>query len=66
MSVNSDNLVDTPPYEPPTDPTLELRTDLVSKEQSLEHLQKLALQISHRDSIPGEDPGRTLQQTLAR
>jgi bifunctional enzyme CysN/CysC len=43
------------PYEPPTAPVLELRTDLLSKEQSLEHLQKLAEEIAHRDSIPGED-----------
>jgi bifunctional enzyme CysN/CysC len=43
------------PYEPPTEPVLELRTDLLSKEQSLEYLQKLALQIAHRDSLPGEE-----------
>jgi len=43
------------PYEPPTEPVLELRTDLLSKEQSLEYLVKLAIQLSHRDSIPGEE-----------
>jgi bifunctional enzyme CysN/CysC len=43
------------PYETPTQPTLELRADLLSKEESLGQLQKLALQISHRDSIPGEE-----------
>jgi len=43
------------PYEPPVEPVLELRTDLLSKEQSLEYLQKLATQIAHRDSLPGEE-----------
>jgi bifunctional enzyme CysN/CysC len=43
------------PYEPPTAPTLELRTDLLTKEQSLEQLLKLALRIAHRDSMPGEE-----------
>jgi bifunctional enzyme CysN/CysC len=43
------------PYEPPTHPVLELRTDLLSKEQSLEHLLKLATALSHRDSLPGEE-----------
>ena len=43
------------PYEPPVEPMLELRTDLLSKEQSLEYLQKLALQIAHSDTMPGEE-----------
>ncbi len=43
------------PYEPPVNPVLELRTDLMSKEQSLEHLLRLAEQIAHRDSMPGEE-----------
>jgi bifunctional enzyme CysN/CysC len=43
------------PYEPPTHPTLELRTDRLTKEEGLEYLQKLALQISHPDSPPGEE-----------
>jgi bifunctional enzyme CysN/CysC len=43
------------PYEPPVHPVLELRTDLLSKEQSLEHLLKLATALSHRDSLPGEE-----------
>jgi bifunctional enzyme CysN/CysC len=43
------------PYEPPTAPILELRTDLLSKEHCLEHLQKLATAISHRDSLQGEE-----------
>jgi bifunctional enzyme CysN/CysC len=43
------------PYEPPTEPVLELRTDLLSKEQSLEHLLKLATKISHRDTLAGEE-----------
>ena len=37
------------PYEPPTHPALELRTDLLGKEGSLERLQALALQIADRD-----------------
>lgn len=45
------------PYEPPTNPTLELRTDLLSKEQSLEHLLKLALKISHRDATSEDEVG---------
>jgi bifunctional enzyme CysN/CysC len=43
------------PYEPPTEPVLELRTDLLSKEQALEHLLKLATAISHRDTLAGEE-----------
>jgi bifunctional enzyme CysN/CysC len=40
------------PYEPPKAPTLELRTDLLSREEALENLKKLALKISHRDYAP--------------
>jgi bifunctional enzyme CysN/CysC len=43
------------PYEPPTDPALELRADLLSKEQGVEQLQKLVEKIAHRDSLPGEE-----------
>ncbi len=43
------------PYEPPTEPVLELRTDLLSKEQSLDHLLRLAAKLSHRDTLPGEE-----------
>jgi bifunctional enzyme CysN/CysC len=43
------------PYEAPAEPTLELRTDLLTKEQSLEQLQKLAESIAHRDFLPGEE-----------
>ena len=43
------------PYEPPEKPTLNLRADLLPKEESLEQLQKLALQLSRRDSIAGDD-----------
>jgi bifunctional enzyme CysN/CysC len=43
------------PYEPPTGPMLELRTDLLSKEQALEHLLKLATNLSHRDTLAGEE-----------
>jgi bifunctional enzyme CysN/CysC len=43
------------PYEAPTEPTLELRTDLLTKEQSLEELQRLAEAIAHRDSLAGEE-----------
>ena len=43
------------PYEPPTAPKLELRTDLISKEQCLENLLKLALAISHRDDLDGAE-----------
>lgn len=43
------------PYEPPTNPTLEIRTDLVSKEQSLEHLLKLAESYAHRDGSTAEE-----------
>jgi bifunctional enzyme CysN/CysC len=39
------------PYEPPTQPTLDLRTDLLSKEQALEHLLKLADHMAHRDGV---------------
>ena len=38
------------PYEPPAQAQLELRTDLLSKEQCLENLLKLALKLSHRDT----------------
>ena len=43
------------PYEPPTEPVLELRTDLLSKEQSLEYLLKLATKLSHRETLAGEE-----------
>jgi bifunctional enzyme CysN/CysC len=43
------------PYEPPAHPALELRTDLLSREQSLEHLLKLAENLAHRDSPAGEE-----------
>jgi len=43
------------PYEPPTEPVLELRTDLLSKEQALDHLLKLATNLSHRDTLAGEE-----------
>jgi bifunctional enzyme CysN/CysC len=43
------------PYEAPTQPQLELRADLLSKEQCLENLLKLALKLSHRDTLPGEE-----------
>jgi bifunctional enzyme CysN/CysC len=43
------------PYEPPTAPDLELRTDLHSREQCLELLLKLATKISHRDTLAGEE-----------
>ncbi|MCE0497383.1 MAG: adenylyl-sulfate kinase [Methylacidiphilales bacterium] len=43
------------PYEPPTQPTLEIRTDLLSKEQSLEYLLKLADRMAHRDGISEEE-----------
>ena len=43
------------PYEPPTKPTLELRTDLMSKEEGLETLKELALRISDRNTVPYED-----------
>jgi adenylyl-sulfate kinase len=39
------------PYEPPTQPTLEIRADLLSKEQSLENLLKLADRMAHRDGV---------------
>jgi bifunctional enzyme CysN/CysC len=39
------------PYEPPTQPTLEIRTDLLSKEQCLDYLLKLADRMAHRDGI---------------
>ena len=42
------------PYEPPKAPTLELRTDLLSREDALENLKKLALKISDRDYAPYE------------
>jgi len=45
------------PYEPPVKPALELRTDLFSKEQSLEQLVKLALHFSHRDGPPEDELG---------
>jgi bifunctional enzyme CysN/CysC len=40
------------PYEPPAQAALELRTDLLTKEQCLDNLFKLALKLSHRDG-PG-------------
>ena len=43
------------PYEPPLEPVLELRTDLLSKEQSLDYLLKLATNLSHRDSLQAEE-----------
>jgi len=43
------------PYEPPTQPTLEIRTDLLSKEQSLEYLLKLADRMAHRDGVSEEE-----------
>jgi bifunctional enzyme CysN/CysC len=43
------------PYEAPTAPALELRTDLHSREQCLEHLLKLATALSHRDTLAGEE-----------
>ncbi len=43
------------PYEPPTQPRLELRTAELSKEQSLDRLLELALRVSHRDELPEED-----------
>ncbi len=43
------------PYEAPTKPTLELRTDKLTKEQSLEQLLDLALRIAHRDGVPEEE-----------
>jgi bifunctional enzyme CysN/CysC len=43
------------PYEPPTSPTLELRTDVLSREQSLEQLLQLALRFAHRDGLLEED-----------
>jgi bifunctional enzyme CysN/CysC len=43
------------PYEPPTEPALEIRTDLLTREQSLDQLQKLAEKIAHRDSLPGDE-----------
>ena len=43
------------PYEPPAHPMLELRTDLLSKEQALEHLLKLATKVAHRDTLAGEE-----------
>jgi bifunctional enzyme CysN/CysC len=45
------------PYEPPTAPTLELRTDLLSKEQSLDHMVKLVQRFAHRDGLPEDDQG---------
>jgi bifunctional enzyme CysN/CysC len=43
------------PYEPPVEPMLELRTDLLSREQALDHLLKLATTLSHRDTLAGEE-----------
>ena len=43
------------PYEPPTHAALELRTDLLGKEGSLERLQALALEIVHPDSKHGKE-----------
>jgi len=43
------------PYESPVKPTLELRTDLLSKEQSLDELLKLALRFAHRDGVTSEE-----------
>ncbi|HUB66575.1 MAG TPA: adenylyl-sulfate kinase [Candidatus Methylacidiphilales bacterium] len=39
------------PYEPPAQPTLEIRADLLSKDQCLDHLLKLAERLAHRDAI---------------
>lgn len=43
------------PYEPPVKPTLEIRTDLLSKEESLDQLIKIAFRFAHRDGLKEED-----------